>query len=471
MSRIAFMAAMMCLPVLGCTVGPEYERPEIKAPAAFVSQDVLDALQKEKTDAPLATDWWKGFHDPMLNALIADGLTHNYAIAAAHARLREAEANIQLADSGDNLSITADASGDAENRHRLNGGNHTNASELLGTVGAVIPVDLSGGTRRRIEAARANLESTQEALKSVVLGVSADIATEYLRLRGNQRQLELLRASVALQEKTHSIVRTRYEAGLSPELDLQRAITTVENLRARIPQLEESLQNARNRLAVLTGDFPGSLETTLQEPGEIPTYHAAMPNLLPLDVLNSRPDVQQAEAELKQAIANIGVAEAQFYPAFEVAGDISIGRVATTGMATTNLLISAISGVIDQIILDDGSRDANLAIAKAQAEEALAHYEAILRSATEEVEASLTAIRASQNRQSSLQKAVDASNRSFAQAETLYQQGLISFLDVVDAQRVLADAQQTLAAEKTNYAVQIARLFQKLGAEIRLKEE
>jgi len=469
MNRVSLYAVMVSLGLWGCTVGPDYEAPPIDAPSAFVSQDVLHTLQEANKNASLPANWWQGFEDPLLDALIAKGLTHNYTIAAAHARVRAAQANVQRADSGDNLDITAGLNGEAGKRRPLKGGDDSNSNAVLGTLAAILPLDLFGGVRRDVESAHANLKAEQEALKSVVLGISADIASEYLRLRGNQRQLELLRDSVALQEKTRSIVNTRFEAGLSPELDLQRAITTVENLRSRIPPLEESLQNARNRLAVLTGDYPGSMEKTLQENGEIPLYRAAIPMALPLEVLNSRPDVQQSEAQLKQAIANIGVAESAFYPAFQIAGEVNIGSTVVTGVPTTELLIATIGGLIDQVILDDGSRDADLSLAKAQAEEALANYESTLRRATEEVETSLTAIRASQDRQTSLQKAVQSSERSFAQAETLYQQGLISFLDVVDAQRVLADAKQTLAAEQTNYATQIARLFQNLGARVEMQ--
>ena len=181
--------------------------------------------------------------------------------------------------------------------------------------------------------------------------------------------------------------------------------------------------------------------------------------------------MRQTEADLKQAIANIGVAEADYYPSFALAGDISIGLNGVSSTPTTALLIGSIAGLIEQVVLSGGERDANFDIASAQAEEALANYELALRSAVEDVETSLNALRSSSERQKSLAKSVKASERSFSQAQTLYRQGLISFLDVVDAQQDLADDEQDLAAERTDYATEIANLFRALGTDIQIKNK
>ncbi len=453
--------------LFACTVGPDYQKPEISAPPEFVSQDVLDALNTNKEETPFAADWWAGFNDPILDQLVVAGIEKNFEIAAATARVKEAQARIQLADAGDNLTIDAGIDGDVQESKRLNRDESSTTSEsVFGSIGAVLPIDVFGRTRREVEAARANLEGAQEELKSIVLDTSSLITAEYLSLRGNQRQLELLEESVVLQKKTLSIVRSRFDAGLSPELDLQRAIASVENLRAQIPPLEERLRNSRNRLAGLTGEFPGFYEDLLSEHADIPEYKDRIPELMPLDILSARPDVRQTEATLKQAIANIGVAEADYYPSFALAGDISIGLNGVSSTPTTALLIGSLAGLIEQVVLSGGERDANLEIAEAQAEEALANYELALRSAVEDVETSLNALRSSAERQNSLAKSVKASERSFSQAQTLYRQGLISFLDVVDAQQDLADDEQDLAAERTDYATEIANLFRAMGTDV-----
>ncbi|MAZ04276.1 MAG: hypothetical protein CMN56_14180 [Sneathiella sp.] len=461
-----------CLFLIGaaltaCTVGPDYEAPEIGAPPQFVSQDVLKTLNEGHEYQGIAADWWTGFDDELLNTLVETGIEKNFEISATAARVKEAQARVKLAGAGDDLSADADLGADVEVRQDLGGDNDTtNARGVAAGLSVSLPVDVFGRTRREVEAARAGLEAAQADLRSIVLRVSSDIASEYLQLRGNQRQLELLRESVALQEKTLSIVRSRFESGLSPELDLRRAETSVENLRADIPPLEEQLLNSRNQLANLNGQFPGAYEETLREQKQTPAYNNSIPQLIPLEVLSMRPDVQQAEANLKQAIANIGVAEADYYPTFRLTGALTIGATGVSAMPVTEMLIGSLAALIEQVLTDGGTRDANFEISKAQAEEALAVYEQVLRESSQEVETSLAAIQSSQRRQLSLENVVTSSRRSFSQAEALYQQGLISFLDVVDAQRVLANAEQALARERTNYAMQIAILFRTLGVNV-----
>lgn len=465
-SYLALAASALIL--ASCTVGPDYEKPQIDAPPKFVSQEVLQTLNEGKQDQDLASDWWAGFNDPILNQLVEAGLENNFEIAAAMARVKEAQARVQLAGAEDNLTSDLDVGAEAEERKELNSDRDSTTSlSTQAGVGFSLPFDIFGRTRRNVEAARANLDAARRDLESTVLVTSVNITSEYLTYRGDQRQLELLMESVSLQEKTLSIVRSRFDSGLSPELDLQRAISSVESLRAQIPPLKERLQNSKNRLASLTGQFPGAYEDLLSEDGDIPVYSARIPDMMPLDVLNTRPDIRQSEEFLKAAIANIGVAEAEYYPVFELTGSITIGSTGVSSLPTTDVLIASLAGLISQVITSGGERDANLEIAKAQAEEALANYELLLRNASQEVEASLNAIRASAERQESLRKAVQASQRSFSQSQTLYRQGLISFLDVVEAQQDLADDEQDLAAENTDYVTEIANLFRVLGVAVK----
>ncbi len=455
--------------VSACAAGPNYETPQINSPPQFVSQQVLAALNEGKTQDALASAWWEGFEDSGLNALVEDGLAHNFEIAAALANVNATSAGINLAGAGNNLQIDADINAQAQERRELNQDQEsTTNTSLGGALGLLLPLDIFGRTQRNVESARAQYDAANAALQGKALEVSSDISREYLLLRGNQRQLELLRESVALQEKTLSIVKSRFDAGLAPELDMRRAETSVENLRADIPPLEEDLLNSRNRLATLSGAFAGALEEQLKSHKAVPVYKNKIPDALPLDVLKSRPDVSEAEANLKRAIANIGVAEAEYYPSFSLSSQISIGRSGVSSLPTAETLIASIAALIQQAIFDGGTRNANLDIAKARADEALANYEQALRVASEDVETVLAAIDSSRKRQISLGKSVQSSTRSFQQAETLYQQGLISFLDVVDAQQSLASAEQQLAREKTNYATRIATLFQTLGVNVTL---
>lgn len=456
---------IFCGALAACTLGPDYEKPPLEAPDRFVSQEILPMLNTNIANQELAADWWEGFQDPLLSTLVETGLANNYTIAAAAARAKQARARIQLAGADDELQSDASLQGEVEKQVGIEGSDRSQSGASFGLV-FLLPLDIFGSTARSVEAAQAGFAAARAELNDVVLDTSAAIVSEYLRLRGNQRQLELLRESVALQEKTLSIVRSRFDAGLSPELDVRRAETSVENLRADIPPLEEALLGSRNRIAQLTGDYPGRYEAQLRNLAPTPSYQRGIPALIPLQVLEQRPDVAQAEAYLKQEMAEIGVAKAAYYPSFSLTSQISIGTTGVSGAPSTDLLIGSIGALIQQVLTDGGARDATMQIATAEAEEALANYEQTLRNASEEVESVLAAIRASLARQISLERAVNSSRRSFEQAETLYQEGLISFLDVVDAQRVNAQAEQNLANERTQYATQIASLFRVLGTKV-----
>ncbi len=452
---------------ISCAVGPDYKPPELAAPEKFVLQEAfkkLESINRQKENKlQIHLNWWQGFPDPVLDALVYTGIENNYNIQVASASLKEAKELLKLAGSRDALSAIASIDSNAAGELDVGDGSTDGNYNLSGTLGLVLPLDIFGSITRQEQAALARIEGRYAELQGTILDVSSDITGQYLRLRGNQRQLALLEQSVELQEKTLSIVNSRYNAGLSPELDVRRAEASVENLRADIPRLRESLVNSRNLIATLTGKYPGTYENLLSEIKEIPEYSGPVPDIIPADVLSLRPDVQQAEATLKQSVAEVGVATAEFYPFFRLIGQISIGASGVNGDSIMNLLIGSLGALIEQVVTDGGARRANLNIAKARAELAMANYRQTLIDAMNEVEITLAALESSFDRQESLEKAVTASERSFYQAEILYTQGLTSFLDVVDAQRVLASAQQDLASAKTEYAFQIANLFRVLG--------
>lgn len=470
MTSARSLAALLLPLLLACTVGPDYEAPDREAPARFVSQEVLAELNAGHEQAAVAANWWEGFDDPLLNRLVEEALENNLRIGAAVARLREARARRESIDAADRPQIDAGAGASVEEERIEEGAGpmqdiETTTEREFGLLSLFWSLDVFGRNRRAVEAAQATVQAAEARLHGLVLDVSGQVAREYLGLRGNQRQLALLEESVALQERTLSIVQSRFDAGLSPELDVRRAETSVERLRAGIPPLEEDLLNARNRLATLTGRFPGAYEEELKAEDEIPVYAGRFAEVVPLEVLERRPDLHEAEARLKQRVAEIGVAKADFYPAFDVAAEISLTRTVVGNADPVEILLSSVSAAVAQFLYDGGARGANLDAAEAAAEAALLDYRQALLRAAEEVETALAAIAASRERQVSLEKAVQSSTASFNQAEYLYQEGLISFLDVVDAQRVLADAEQALAAERTDYATFVATLFRVLGSE------
>ena len=447
-----------------------------EAPVRFVAQEVLQSLSTVEAAGVASARWWEGFNDPLLNQLVETSLQNNFEIASAAARVKEARAQLALSETGDSLLLELDASVSGQKSDRNASGNNATTGNASGTnnrdersallgLGFTLPIDLAGRVDEQVRAAAANLMAEQAGLRARIIATSTAVAQEYLLLRGNQKQLAMLRESVELQEKTLAIVQARFESGLSPELDVRRAETSVETLRASIAPLEQSLQDSRHRLATLSGQFPGAYEQVLKPEGVLPAYRLGIPTKLPFQVVQARPDVQVAQARFAQAAAEVGLAQADFYPSIDLLGSIQIGSTAINSNPATSILIGSLAAVLNQVIYDGGARDARMDVAKARAEGALADYEQVLRIVTQEVESALTAIDSSSARQIALGKAVVSSKRSFEQADALYQLGLVSFLDVVDAQRVYANAEQALATEQTNYATLIAGLFRTLGVQ------
>lgn len=451
---------------------PKLPSTETKPPEQFVAQEILQNLSSVKDAGVAGVRWWEGFNDPVLNELVSTSIQNNFQIAAAAARVKEARALLELSEAGDSLLVELDAEVSGQKSDRDNntssstGSNNARdeRSALLG-LGFTLPIDLAGRVENEVRAAAANLMAEQAGLRAQIIETSTAVAQEYLSLRGNQKQLAMLRESVELQEKTLAIVQARFESGLSPELDVRRAETSVENLRASIAPLQQALQDSRHRLATLSGQFPGAYEQLLKPEGDLPEYGLGIPVSVPFQVIQARPDVQLVQARFAQAAADVGVAQADFYPSIELMANIQIGSTAINSNPATSILIGSLAALLNQVVYDGGARDARLNAAVARAEGALAEYEQVLRVVTQEVENSLTAIDSSASRQTALGKAVISSKRSFEQADALYQLGLVSFLDVVDAQRVYANAEQALATEQTNYATLIAGLFRALGVQ------
>lgn len=447
---------------------PDLPKSETRPPEKFVAQDILQNLSSVQDVGIAGVRWWEGFNDPVLNQLVNTSIDNNFQIAAAAARVKEARALLEFSEAGDSLLVELDAEVSGQKSDRNNSTSSNNARDerrnLLG-LGFTLPLDLAGRVEQEARAAAANLLAEQAGLRAQIIATSTAVAQEYLSLRGNQKQLAMLKESVELQEKTLAIVQARFESGLSPELDVRRAETSVENLRASIAPLQRALQDSRHRLATLSGQFPGAYEQLLRPEGNLPEYRLGIPVSVPFQVIQARPDVQLAQARFSQAAAEVGVAQADFYPSIELMANIQIGSTVINSNPATSLLIGSLAAALNQVVYDGGARNARLNAALARAEGALAEYEQVLRVVTQEVENALTAIDASTSRQTALGKAVVSSKRSFEQADALYQLGLISFLDVVDAQRVYANAEQALATEQTNYATLIAGLFRALGVQ------
>lgn len=446
----------------GCSTNVDFKIPDKEAPAEFFLGETLDNVNL-RTSKILDTFWWKKYGDLLLDELVEGALKNNFDILEATSRVRQAEKELELLGIGEYLKSDLSLNSGITDQYSLNGksDSETEAS-LLGGIGIMFSPDISGQVYQKKKYAVANLTAEQELLKGTVLRISSEVVQEYIKLRGYQEQLIVLDNSIKLQNNMLEIIKVKYNSGISTEFDMQRTIVAVNNLISDRPDVEDSINRSILNLANLSGKFINNYDY-LYENESVPTYNGDIPKVIPVKVLSLRSDVRQSEAKLKQAIANIGIAESKYYPTFEINGKVNIGIEGISSSSIADILVSSISAVIDQTLFDGGKTSIGVDIAREEAQQSLLRYKSTMNRAVSDVESSLSALKSSYAKTLSLAKVVDASKESEKQAELLYQNGVIDLLSVLDSQRTLADTQQKYILANAAYSTEIAKLFLALG--------
>ena len=425
MSRRALAASGLAAALAACTVGPDYRAPQTTAPDAFA-----DAASVATSDAPVAA-WWTTFGDPVLDALVDRAVRSNPGLQEAQARVREARAlrGVVAAD----LSPTVDASGRAS-RSRTSenvAGLPTHTTNLFQAgFDAAWEIDLFGGVRRSVEAADAEVAASVEDRRDVLVSLLAEVARNYVELRGSQRQAAIAASNVAAQRQTLELTRTRLTAGLATELDVARAEATTHTTAAAIPSLESEARRAIHALGVLLGQAPDALSAELTPASPLVVPPPQVPAGLPSDLLRRRPDVRRAERRLAAATARIGAAQAGLLPKFSL--------TAALGLSSD-------------------------AVQAAREEQAFAAYRTVVLSSLREVEDALVALSKERERRASLEAAVAASLRASELASQLWTAGRSDFLSVLQAERDVFAAQDALVLSDRRAASDLVALYKSLG--------
>jgi outer membrane protein, multidrug efflux system len=463
-------AAAVSLGMLACAVGPRYTRPVIPAPEAW---NELPAGHVVAHRATLAR-WWTAFGDPTLEALVARAIEDNLDLKIAGARVLEARAARGVATSRALPQLDASAAYSRAQRSE-------EVAPFKSARGAASPfgprvqntfeagfdatweLDVFGGVRRDREAALAQVEAAEESERDVLVTVIADVARNYVDLRGAQRRLEILDATLESQRDSRDLARSRYDAGLGSELDVTRAEALVDASASERPELERLARQDIEALRVLLGGDPRALTPALDAPGVIPPLPPEIPSALPSELLSRRPDLRRAERELAAATARVGVATADLFPRFSFVG--SFGRLSddASDLAAGSSQFWSIKPAVRWPIFAGGRIRANIHVQEARQEQALQLYEKAMLVAVEEVENALSAHMRERRRQADLGSAVAANRRSLELATERYTGGIESFLSVLDAQRSLYAAQDLLAQSESSAAVRLIALYKALG--------
>lgn len=437
-----------------CMVGPDLQPPAIEAPDAFETQPEI---------APESVDqiWWEGFNDPVLEDLIGQALENNYQIAAADANLQRSLALLRANRS--DLFPTLDAFVDTQLNATFADDSDTSASASTGLAFGFDP-DITGRNKRRIqaaeEAARAAMFQRQDLRRLITEAVSL----EYVEVRRAEARLALLETSLDLQERTLEIVDARFEAGLSPALDVDRAASDLARTRAQRGRLIAARRDALFALSVLTGQAPSSAGFGGATTGRIPQVSVSPAIGVPADALRRRPDLRAAEAQFLAELAFIGVEQADLYPSIRLPGQVT-ARALSSGNPSESVSAS-LSSVLDIPLFDAGRRRAEYEAQQASADAALATYQATLLNVLAEVEGALLLIEAQQSQLADLSEAVMRGESAYQQLDALYREGLASFIDVLDAQRNLISSREAVVDTQADITAATIRLYVSLGLDI-----
>lgn len=481
----------------GCTVGPDFERPQLWSPASWFGARPrparLEAIMP--VAEPVDAEWWTRFNDPVLTGLVRRVAAGNLEVRTAAIRLAQSRAQRgiagadQFAQLNGNASYTrqrqsrqgvisllgggAGGSGSASPGAQANGlggrqGGVPNSAGIgafdlfQGGFDASWELDLWGRVRRSIESADAALEASTEARRAQLLSSIAEVARDYVQLRGTQETLRITRANLAAARESVQLTSERARGGLATDLDVANARAQLESTAATIPQLEQQEAQSINAIGLLLGMPPASLQAELSPRKPVPPVPPRVPVGLPSELARRRPDIRQAEAQLHAATADIGMAKADFYPKLTLSGSVAL-----QALQVRNLGFSAGTysyGPSLTIPLFEGGRlRGTLQLREAQQQEAAVNYQRTVLQAFTDVDNALIAFAAEQRRRSSLVEQVAQSRRAFSLAQGQYRQGISDFLQVLTAQRTVLSAEQQLSDSTATVSANLVSLYKALG--------
>lgn len=459
MHRVSLLLAVVLL--AGCAVGPDYEPPAVDAPEQFT--EVHSGLPFDRAQE---ARFWGGFDDPILANLIDQVLSANQDLQVAVARYERADALLrgsrreQLPIVGASASAASQHLAAAE-RSSINGDDDIELYEV--NANASWELDLFGRLRRASEAQAARLEAAGAELDALQVALVGQVASSYFELRGLQQQLDVAQQNVQIQRDSLDIVEARLEAGRSTRFDVMRARSQLESTRAAIPELQAEIRTRMHRIAVLTGQAPGSLISELSPAVDLPTAMPVIPVGSPGSVLRRRPDIRVAERELAAATADIGVATADLFPRFSL--DALIGSVAldSSDLFTGSSESRRVALGIDWTFLNFGRVRARIDARDAEARAALAEYEQVILEALEETENLLVRYHRFQDRTERLAKASQAARNAAELARTRYERGYIGYFEVLDAEQELLDTENALERSRTVTVLSMVNLYRALA--------
>jgi outer membrane protein, multidrug efflux system len=521
------LAVTLVFSITACTVGPDYHAPHADTPSQWhdtqtapyaaqaassvqASPSAPGAASSPQMTASVPTvdsdpdpRWWRSFADPTLDSLIERAASGNLDLQEAVLRIVEARTQEQSAAAQGLPNVRATGSYEREQlgakgflqeagvynkvdqlgapnspvnaiapgagatlENGVNGALNTLTSPInLWQVGfdASWELDLFGRVRRSVEAANAQTEAAVESRNDALVSLEAEVAQTYMQLRGAQALHEITQSLVDQQSGIVKLTQSQAKVGLATDVDVKSAVSQLAQTQAQLPQYDQQIAQALNGLAYLLGEPPGALADELSKPAAIPPVPPTVPVGLPSTLARRRPDIREAEANLHAATANVGVAVAQFYPDISLSGEVGTRATTANWLTHWSSLFYSFGPSISLPIFQGGALVSNLHLTEAQQKQAALDYRKAVLLALRDVDNALAVYRTDQTRLAALGDAVAAQQSTFDLARDSYSKGLVTFINVLDAERQLGDVRQQYAQGTMQVSTDLVALYKALG--------
>ncbi|MDB5368346.1 MAG: transporter [Rhodospirillales bacterium] len=457
-ARAAFFAPLLIIGMSGCSVGPTYERPGLDVPATWRDQ---------AADQPVwpAADWWQGFGSPQLDTFIGEAKTGNLDIAAAAARIREADAQVRVAGAAllPSVGFTGGAtrSRSAPNASSAAGSGGSTRTLFNADLSASYEVDFWGANHASVDAARQNAAASRYNAETIALTTIASVATTYFQILELRDQIDTTSRNLNSAREILAALEAQDAAGTVTALDVAQQQTTVLTLEAQLPPLHQQLRQFTDALAILVGKTPQAVDVATGSLSDL-SSPAVAPGL-PSELLARRPDVAMAEAQLKAANADIKVARAAFLPSLQLTAQGGFESTALSSLFSPAGMMFSLAAGLAQPIFSGGKLEGQYQFSQAFYDELLADYRKSTISAFQDVEDALAATQQTIEQEKRQQAAVNSARRAYDAANAQLHAGTVNTLTVLNTESALFTAETTLAQVRFARLNAIVSLFKALG--------
>ena len=458
------LAVVLCfLALAGCTVGPNYKPPQTCVPDVWTGPTEAAGAEQKAAAAKDIVQWWMTFGDPILTSLVERAVKSNLDLKQAESRILQARAARGIVTAGLWPSVQATGSFTRSRSAAATASTGTQRNLYQAGLDAAWELDIFGGVRRDVEAANADVLAAVEDRRNVLVTLTAEVALNYVDLRGFQQQIVIAQNNLKSQKHSAELTRQRFQGGFVGALDVANADAQVATTASQIPLLESSARQAVYNMSVLLGLEPAALLEELSPTSLIPVAPPTVPVGVPSDLLRRRPDIRRAEAQIHAATARIGVATADLFPKVSLSGTGGLQGSQSNALTNWNNRFWSFGPSASWQVFDAGRIGSNIELQKALEEQSFITYQQTVLTALQDVENALIASSKEQEHCDRLIEAVTASRKAVDLATRLYTEGQTDFLNVLAAQRTLYTSEDALVQSNRTVSTNLVALYKALG--------